>query len=362
MISQTLSLWMVIHKPSCIIIPIIHSSTKLCSVVQVIEIDYKIHPQICFRMFFQQPVISTITSAEHRSRRLPYPKHSILSHRSYKYPDFDHNNFEGNRQVMCQILPFTLPCCRRTYVEVSKLPSCPESWPQKKCPAELCIQVRYEAEDRDAGACWRCQAERAGVLGDARENLRPEIDSAMIVHGFDEAGVEAENPDDLGKKRQRHAGGKKAKDMKKKIEVKLRNPGQPQTPAFSYPDPSHPSHWQNSFPAPYSNMSFSAGYELTQGSNMTDVGVPRGQPFLQQATVTGINSLDSAAIQNENSDVEIGQGSGQNCTELTPALGQQAQPLLNGPPCQYQLQYPDGAPDVKLRIQPKVRPVLIFYF
>ncbi|PMD14082.1 hypothetical protein NA56DRAFT_406084 [Hyaloscypha hepaticicola] len=186
---------------------------------------------------------------------------------------------------MCQILPFTLPCCRRIYVEVSKLPSCPDAWPEKKCPPELCIQVRgYEAEDRDAGICWRCQAQTAGILGEQRENLRPEIDSAMIVQGLDEvsvtgrrrmveedgkcwycgatsgcqhcggavikveAGAEQQEADDREKKRRRDAGGKNGSAMNKRIKVEPRINNQPQTPAFLYPDPEHASQWPNVFP------------------------------------------------------------------------------------------------------------------
>ncbi|KAH9210089.1 hypothetical protein DL95DRAFT_393769, partial [Leptodontidium sp. 2 PMI_412] len=91
---------------------------------------------------------------------------------------------------MCQVVPFTLPCCRKVYVEVSKLPSCPNSWPNRKCPPELCIQVRgYEAEDRGAGVCWRCKARNTGASEADREGLRPRIDKATLVLGLDELGV-----------------------------------------------------------------------------------------------------------------------------------------------------------------------------
>ena len=290
---------------------------------------------------------------------------------------------------MCQILPFTLPCCRRTYVEVSKLPSCPDAWPENKCPAELCIQVRYEAENRDAGTCWRCQAEIAGVSGEARENLRPEIDSAMIVHGLDEFGVsgrrrmaeeggtcwycgaktgcqycalikdevgaEQEKLDEPGKKRQRCAGGKKDKTRNKRIKVEPRDNNQPQTPAFSYPDPSHPSQWQNVFPTPYSNTSFPASYGFTQAGNMTGFGIPWGQPLLPQAVVTGTTSLDWAVMQNENdTQIGFGQASSQGYTNPTSGLEQQSESLPNGLP--HQFQYPDPTPDVEPMVQPEVGP------
>lgn len=309
---------------------------------------------------------------------------------------------------MCQILPFTLPCCRRIYVEVSKLPSCPDVWPEKKCPPELCIQVRYEAEDRDAGTCWRCQAQIGGVVGQARENLRPEIDSAMIVHGLDEVGVsgrrriaeeggtcwycgamagcqycaptkdevgaEQENPDVAGKKRRREAVGRKGKAMNKRIKVEPRDNNNPQTPAFSYPNPELSSHWQNVVSTPYNNMSFSAGYGFTPSGGMAGFGIPWGQPFPPQ--VPGTTSVDWAAVQNDdNTHIGFEQGPYQNYSTHTPISGQQEVP--NNPPYQskypnpgpaseqleepflnrapYQFQYPDPAPNAKSRIQSEVR-------
>jgi hypothetical protein len=287
---------------------------------------------------------------------------------------------------MCQILPFTLPCCRRIYVEVSKLPSCPDAWPEKKCPPELCIQVRgYETEDRDSGTCWRCQAEIAGVLGEERENLRPEIDSAMIVHGLDEVGVsgrrrmaeeggkcwycgaaagcqycggvaievevvaEQGRPDGSGEKRPGDAGGRKDNAMNKRIKVEPRNNNQLQTPAFSYPDPEHPLQWPNGFPQPYNNIPFSAGYGFTEGSSMGGFGLPWAQSFLPQTH--GTASVDWAAVYSEN-NTQIGQ----NYTDPTALLGQPGEPFPNNLP--YQPQYlPDlsSAPDVKARVQPEVR-------
>ncbi|KAH6677514.1 hypothetical protein B0J14DRAFT_584485, partial [Halenospora varia] len=87
---------------------------------------------------------------------------------------------------MCQIIPFTLPCCRRVYVEISKLPSCPDEWPKKKCPKDFCLRVRRNAETRETGTCWRCKAELAGKIGQAREGMRPGIDKAAIVDGLEE--------------------------------------------------------------------------------------------------------------------------------------------------------------------------------
>lgn len=95
---------------------------------------------------------------------------------------------------MCQITPFTLPCCRRIYVTIKKLPSCPKTWPRSKCPPELCIQIGgYEftnADHKQAGICWRCKASLGGTAGCERERLRPEIDTAVIVPGLDELGLE----------------------------------------------------------------------------------------------------------------------------------------------------------------------------
>jgi hypothetical protein len=55
---------------------------------------------------------------------------------------------------------------------------------------ELCIQISsYDASQvgrRANGMCWRCVAERTGISGLERENLRPEIDSAFIVEGLEE--------------------------------------------------------------------------------------------------------------------------------------------------------------------------------
>ncbi len=92
---------------------------------------------------------------------------------------------------MCQVIPFTVPCCRRIYVDVSKLPSCPEEWPRRKCPADLCIQVGESPEERQTGgACWRCKALEAGIAGVEREEMRPAIDKALIVEGLEEYDVE----------------------------------------------------------------------------------------------------------------------------------------------------------------------------
>jgi hypothetical protein len=287
---------------------------------------------------------------------------------------------------MCQILPFTLPCCRRIYVEVSKLPSCPDAWPEKKCPPELCIQVRgYEAEDRDAGICWRCQAQTAGIVGEQREYLRPEIDSAMIVQGLDEVSVTgrrrmveedgkcwycgatsgcqhcggavikveagAEQQEDREKKRRRDAGGKKGSAMNKRIKVEPRINNQPQSPAFLYPDPEHASQWPNVFPQSYNNMAFSPGYGLTQGSNMIGFGLPWAQPFLPPNVVPGTASVDWAAVYQENNN-----NIGQRYADTTTISGQQGEPfpadLLYQP---YYMQDPSPAPDVKPRAQPEVR-------
>lgn len=284
---------------------------------------------------------------------------------------------------MCQILPFTLPCCRRMYVEVSKLPSCPDTWPGKKCPPELCIQVRgYDAEDRDAGTCWRCQAQRSGVVGKERENLRPEIDRAMIVHGLDEVGVtgrrriaeesgkcwycgatancehcgvavkveaEEEKSDNYGKKRRRDDGGNKDYAMNKRIKVEPRDENQLPTTAFSYPDPEHSSPWQHVVPTPYNIMPFPEGYGHMQGGSMTGFGLPWAQPLPPQAVVPGTASIDWAAVNQEN-DPQIGpeQGFGQDY------IG--SAPFLNRDP--YQSQYlPGTGPDMQRRPQVRILPM-----
>jgi hypothetical protein len=88
---------------------------------------------------------------------------------------------------MCLLEPFKPPCCGRTYVKTSKVPSCPDAWPKAKCPPELCIQITlvYAAE----GTCWRCKADQTGKHGWEREAMRPGIDKAYIVHGLEEIGV-----------------------------------------------------------------------------------------------------------------------------------------------------------------------------
>lgn len=91
---------------------------------------------------------------------------------------------------MCQIVPFSLPCCRRTYVAISKVPSCPDNWPKSKCPPELCIQICYEPDERETGVCWRCRADRAGVPDELRETLRPGIDNADVVVGLEELNAD----------------------------------------------------------------------------------------------------------------------------------------------------------------------------
>ena len=81
---------------------------------------------------------------------------------------------------MCYVIPFTLPCCRRTYVSVTKMKDCPADWPKTKCPKELCFQIGSQPDDRDEGTCWRCKAAEAGIVPENRESLRPGIDSADV--------------------------------------------------------------------------------------------------------------------------------------------------------------------------------------
>lgn len=173
------------------------------------------------------------------------------------------------------MVPFTLPCCRKVYVEVTKVPSCPNSWPNRKCPPELCIQVRgYEPEDRDSGICWRCKAAVAGVSGADRESLRPRIDKATLVLGLDELGLtgrrrrEEQNgncwfcgatagcktcgakeiePDEnevkveVTGKRKREYGSSKGKEVVKKVKVEKRDRKTPAHP-FEYPTPNAAPH------------------------------------------------------------------------------------------------------------------------
>lgn len=95
--------------------------------------------------------------------------------------------------IMCQVTPFTYPCCRRIYVLVEKLPNCPADWPRSKCPQELCIQIidteTAEPKHSSTGVCWRCTAAADGKTGADRESLRPEIDKAVIVEGLEELDV-----------------------------------------------------------------------------------------------------------------------------------------------------------------------------
>jgi hypothetical protein len=91
---------------------------------------------------------------------------------------------------MCQVTPFTLPCCQRIYVLIEKLPSCPADWPKSKCPRELCIQIinpdTGHVPQRPSGTCWRCKAAAEGKTDDERDSMRPGIDSAKIVVGLEE--------------------------------------------------------------------------------------------------------------------------------------------------------------------------------
>lgn len=91
---------------------------------------------------------------------------------------------------MCLVEPFSPRCCGRTYVRISKVPSCPDAWPKAKCPAELCIQVgTKEAMPSPRVTCWRCQAVADDKQGWEYEAMRPGIDRAHIVMGLEEIGV-----------------------------------------------------------------------------------------------------------------------------------------------------------------------------
>jgi hypothetical protein len=105
---------------------------------------------------------------------------------------------------MCQVTPFTYPCCKRIYVLVEKLPNCPADWPKSKCPQELCIQVidteTAQVKQSSTGICWRCMAAAEGKAGTERESMRPEIDRAAIVEGLEELDV-------VERRRRAEAGG-----------------------------------------------------------------------------------------------------------------------------------------------------------
>ena len=94
---------------------------------------------------------------------------------------------------MCQVTPFTYPCCNRIYVLVEKLPNCPADWPKSKCPQELCIQIidteTAQVKQSSTGICWRCKSTAEGKTGPEREMMRPEIDRAVIVDGLEELDV-----------------------------------------------------------------------------------------------------------------------------------------------------------------------------
>jgi hypothetical protein len=73
---------------------------------------------------------------------------------------------------MCRVHPFTFPCCRRVYVDVEHYPSCPASWPEEKCPAELTIQTKaFEPEHRSSGICWRCSGSPEPAFNYAKVTL-----------------------------------------------------------------------------------------------------------------------------------------------------------------------------------------------
>ena len=105
---------------------------------------------------------------------------------------------------MCQVTPFTYPCCKRIYILIEKLPNCPADWPRSKCPQELCIQIidteTAQVKQSSMGICWRCKAAAEGKTGPERESMRPEIDKAIIVEGLEELDV-------ADRRRRAEAGG-----------------------------------------------------------------------------------------------------------------------------------------------------------
>jgi hypothetical protein len=88
---------------------------------------------------------------------------------------------------MCLVEPFAPQCCGRTYVKVSKVPSCPDAWPKAKCPPELCIQIGTPYSTN--AKCWRCKADDAFTYGWQRDLMRPGIDRAHVVQGLEELSV-----------------------------------------------------------------------------------------------------------------------------------------------------------------------------
>ncbi|KAL2072282.1 hypothetical protein VTL71DRAFT_11625 [Oculimacula yallundae] len=225
---------------------------------------------------------------------------------------------------MCQVVPYTLPCCRKVYVEVSKLPSCPRSWPNRKCPSELCIQVRgYEAEDRDTGTCWRCKARISGVSNLDRESLRPRIDKATLVLGLDEIGVigrrrreerngncwfcgatggcktcgakdivvEEDEPAVQTGKRKRDQVTYKGKEMLKKPKVEKREQHKAPMKALEYPTPNTTSHSQQPNPQFYDESS--QNLHQTHGKSYRTNAFPHN--LMEQPNV--LNHLETETLQ-----------------------------------------------------------------
>ncbi len=198
---------------------------------------------------------------------------------------------------MCQVVPFTLPCCRKVYVSISKLPSCPDAWPKAKCPPELCIQLGgYEPEHRRYGMCWRCKAiQKDGKQLWELDSLRPGIDTAEIVKGLEELNVserrnrveegghcwfcdarggcqscgaseittvrgERQEYDTLKKIRKRQLDSEESRIAGKRIKREptysqayfLSTSTRPPVPAWpeNYPDVEGSASWQNTFSAP----------------------------------------------------------------------------------------------------------------
>lgn len=95
---------------------------------------------------------------------------------------------------MCLIRPTVYGCCDRTYLEVIKIDSsCPDAWPQEKCPEDLCIIQGLTSRSNRRyvpGKCWRCQALEEGLEGESYEARRPPIDHAFVVEGIDDSSSE----------------------------------------------------------------------------------------------------------------------------------------------------------------------------
>jgi hypothetical protein len=154
----------------------------------------------------------------------------------------------------------------------------------------MCIQIGgYEAEHRDSGTCWRCQAKKAGITGHERQMMKPAIDRATVIDGLEELNVTerkvkteeagscwycgarngcescgAKFPDDHGiteqetkisatgessKKRLRDTGDRKGKgkEVNKRVKVESGGTTAPTPQQITYLNPNTTSGWANTY-------------------------------------------------------------------------------------------------------------------